>query len=369
MNEHRKHRKKTTPKGDLLKTLIGSKAIIDEHGDGSQKSKTTNKPTSSTHMIHTLLRSLNKIPEKEQQQIQRFIDFIDIVDSLEYQASSIDYSNQHKTLFGLHHQLPIEDIYEYFKNPKHTGFEILSEEQLQRKNIQKPLKQYWKKWQETQSRKELSQSQEKNLQQSFNNFAQLDPKRWLSFNGHRFTVLFDDEVKYGPQAAAYNKSGTIKLGVDKETKEPYLYIFNPFEEFTRSIGGIEPDGHFIHKKNINKEMLQKVLNEFGYTNDYILTKSPKKQARKDAIHYIEKNEPLPLLDIKNIKIGEIFTGIIKNSNNRMTHISLGRNVSWVIKQNEKNTDLKKWEKIQVKVIDVSTTRKDNKIQIELEQVA
>jgi len=364
-----KNTEKTTPKGDILKTLIGSKAIIDEHGDGSPKSEATNRPTSSTHIIHTLLRSLNKIPGNEKQQMQRFVDFIDIVDSLEYQASGVDYENQHKTLFGLHHQLPIEEIYNYFKNPKHTGFEILSDDQLKNKTIQKTYRKRWKKMEEVQSRKNLSKDQEKKLQESYKDLAKIDPKRWLSFNGHRFTVIFDDEVEYGPQAASYSWSGVIKIGIDKETKQPYLYIFNPFEEFTRSIGGIKPDGHFLHKKNINKETLQKVLNEFGYTNDYILTKLPKKLVRKDTMKYIEKHEPLPTLDIKKIKIGEVLTGIIKNSNNNMIHIRLWENVSWVIKKNEETKKLEKWEKIKVKVIHISKSADNEKIYIELKQVA
>lgn len=360
---------KITPKGDLLKTLIGSKAIIDEHGDGSPKSKTTKRPTSSTHMIHTLLRSLNKIPGKEKEQIQRFVDFVDIVDSLEYQASGINYSNQHKTIFGLHHQLPIEEVYKYFENPKHTGFEILSDDQLKSRNIKKTYRKNWRKIEEIQSRKGLAKDQEQKLNKSVEDFAQLDPKRWLSFNGHRFTVLFDKEVEYWPQAAAYNNSGIIKLGVDKETKEPYLYIFNPFEEFTRSIGGIQADGHFIHKKNIDKETLQKVLNEFGYTNDYIFTKLPKKLVRKETMTYIEKNKALPAIDIKKLKIGEVLTGIIKNSNDRMIHIKLWNNVSGVIKKNETTIIPKKWEKINVKVINISASKNDDKTYIELEQIA
>jgi hypothetical protein len=84
-----------------------------------------------------MLKSLNKIQKKEKEQIQRFVDFVDIVDGYEYQASGIDYENQHKTIFGLHHQLPIEDIYKYFANPKHTGFEILSEDDLNKNFINK----------------------------------------------------------------------------------------------------------------------------------------------------------------------------------------------------------------------------------------
>ncbi len=360
---------KITPKGDILKTLIGSKAIVDEHGDGSPKSKTTNRPTSSTHIIHTILRSLNKISGKEKQQIQRFVDFIDIVDSLEYQASSIDYQNQHKTLFGLHHQLSIEEIYDYFKTPQNKGFEIISDEELKNKTIQKTFRKNWKKTKKKVSRKELSDEQEKNLKESNKELIKIEPKRWLSFNGHKFTVVYDDEVKYGPQAAAYRWSGVIKIGKDRDTNQPYLYIFNPFEEFTRSIGGIEPDGHFLHKKNITKETLQKVLNEFGYTNDYIYTKLPKKWVKKDAMKYIEEYTPLPELDIKKLKIGEIVTGVIKNSTKNMIHISLWKKISWVIKKTKDTKELKKWEKITVKIIDISKSADNEKIQIELEQVA
>jgi hypothetical protein len=65
------------------------------------------------------------------------MNFVDIVDSLDYQASGIDYGNSYRTLFGLYRNLRIEDIYKYFEDPKHTGFEILPDEFLTKHNIKK----------------------------------------------------------------------------------------------------------------------------------------------------------------------------------------------------------------------------------------
>jgi hypothetical protein len=53
----------------------------------------------------------------------------------------------------------------------------------------------------------------------------------------------------------------------------------------------------------------------------------------------------------------------------MIHIRLWENVSWVIKKTEEMPDPQKWEKIKVKVIHISKSADNEKIHIELKQVA
>ncbi len=350
-------------KGKIHKTLIGSKLILDEHGDKSKKAKIIHRPTSSTHIIHTLLRSLKKIPPQERQQIQRFVNFVDIADSMEYQTWWIDYKNLHKTVFGLHHQLPIEEIYAYFKNPKNTWFELLSDKELEKRTIKKMTR----KWQETKTRKQLSDSHKKRLEENQKKYTKISG-RGLMLNNTRYTVTFDDELLYPAQVGAYYQNGICKIGINKETKQPYLYIFNPFEEFTQPIAGIIPEWHFIHKENIDKKTLKEVIKVFSTTNDYIFTKEDKNQTEKDMIAYIEKNTPLPELDVKKLKIGQIMTWIINNVNKGKVFIKLGKNISGVLPVDNEEDSMPKWKKIKVQITKI-TQKEENKFHIELKQVA
>lgn len=366
-----------TIKGKIHKTLIWSKAIFDEHPDDSKEAQRTNRPTSSTHMLHTILRSLNKIHPKEKQQIQRFVDFIDIIDGLWYQTSRIDYENNHRTLFGLHHSIPIEDIYKYFVDPTHTGFEILSDKELEKHTFKKTYKRKGKITTESMTWKNISNKEKENMEKDMKHHEQTKD-RWLRFNDTRFIAVFDDEFMNAPKIMAHHHEGIFKIGIDKDTQEPYLYIFDPFQEFKKPIAGITPNGHFIHKKNIDRKTLENVLKEFSHTDDYLLTKAPKNQTKKMIIEYFdtiekqhskekEKNE-LPTIDIKKLKIGQILEGFVRNVRNDKVFIKLGEQISGVIETEKKETTIQAGEKIKVKITKIEQTDNE-KTHIYLKKIA
>ena len=62
--------------------------------------------------------------------MKRFVNFVDKVDSQYYQFVGADKKVNYKTVFGLHEKIKIRNIYKYFEKPGHTGFEVLSEKEL-----------------------------------------------------------------------------------------------------------------------------------------------------------------------------------------------------------------------------------------------
>lgn len=62
--------------------------------------------------------------------MKRFVDFVDKADSMHYQFSGIDEKSNNRTLFDLHRNIPIKNIYDYFEDEKHTGFEVLDDKKL-----------------------------------------------------------------------------------------------------------------------------------------------------------------------------------------------------------------------------------------------
>jgi len=177
--------KKTDQGKTKNKSLINSQVIVSEHSDLSEESKKAERPTSSAHMIYYMLDKIGQLklenkknlPEKEEERLQkkfkeqlhRFMNFVDIVDSLDYQASGIDYANSYRTLFGLYRNLRIEDVYKYFEDPQHTGFEILSDNFLTSHSIKKHSRENKTSITEELSLKQISEKQkervEKNIEQ------------------------------------------------------------------------------------------------------------------------------------------------------------------------------------------------------------
>lgn len=125
-------------------------------------------------MIYYMLDQLGQISDNHKKQLQRFINFVDIIDSLDYQASGIDYPNSYRTLFGLYRNLKIEEIYKYFENPAHTGFELLSDDFL----IKHTTKKYNKetKIMEDISLKKISENQKKRIEKNMEQITETQKK-------------------------------------------------------------------------------------------------------------------------------------------------------------------------------------------------
>lgn len=121
-----------------------------------------------------MLDQLGQISDNHKKQLQRFINFVDIIDSLDYQASGIDYPNSYRTLFGLYRNLKIEEIYKYFENPAHTGFELLSDDFL----IKHTTKKYNKetKIMEDISLKKISENQKKRIEKNMEQITETQKK-------------------------------------------------------------------------------------------------------------------------------------------------------------------------------------------------
>ncbi|MEI6672820.1 MAG: hypothetical protein WCL02_05870 [bacterium] len=77
-----------------------------------------------------MLNELDVINPKYADQIKRFVDFVDKADSKHYQFNGKDIEAKNRTLFSLHRDIPIKNIYKYFEDKQHTGFEVLSDKEL-----------------------------------------------------------------------------------------------------------------------------------------------------------------------------------------------------------------------------------------------
>jgi hypothetical protein len=51
---------------------------------------------------------------------------------MDYQISGIDYKHNYETLFGLYRTMDIKDVFDYFQDPNHNGFEKLPERYMKK---------------------------------------------------------------------------------------------------------------------------------------------------------------------------------------------------------------------------------------------
>ncbi|HBB04077.1 TPA: hypothetical protein DCZ39_04240 [Patescibacteria group bacterium] len=99
----------------------------------------------------------------------------------------------HKTLFGLHRKIQIHNIYEYFENPKHTGLEVLNEEELKKLNLK-------------------NDNQKEENERKMTEREELDKKgRFGNFNNERFIFALGKEFNGGQQMAAAMGVGYFKI--------------------------------------------------------------------------------------------------------------------------------------------------------------
>lgn len=349
---------KRTNEGKITnKSLFGSEVILSEHSDLSPESKKTERPTSSTHMIYYMLDQLGQLPKENKEQLKRFINFVDIVDSLDYQANGIDYENSYKTLFGLYDNIRIEDIYKYFEDPRHTGFEILSDKFLESNHS----KRYWKK---EETLKEIS---ERHLERITKNIEQVNEaqKKWQfgKFDDEMFIIALDNEMPDWPRVTSHYNYWLLKIFPSGD-----FYMFSP-RLLPKKILDFDTDGHFLTIRNISKENLEKLLEIFDFNPRYTQgikekvmeyrEKTAKLQIGKakekeDNGDQMKKNiDALEDLTIKELKEKGTITGIINSVQNKNIHINLTPTITGMIKSETKEKTLSAGEKIKVNIKNIT----------------
>jgi len=129
------------------------------------------------------------ISKEELPQMKRFIYFVDAVDSMDYQISSIDYPNNYQTLFGLYRKMDIADIYTYFKNPEHSGFEKISPEYMNSIKIKNNNGT-------TSTLKKFSEDHHQRIEKNIERFKKLQQeKKEFMFKNQKYIVDLKGEIE------------------------------------------------------------------------------------------------------------------------------------------------------------------------------
>lgn len=356
-------------KGKESISLFNALAIIDEHDkkiwESFIKPKNITKPTSSTHIIYEILKELDIINKKYEDQIKRFVDFVDKADSKHYQFNGIDVEAKNRTLFSLHRNIGIEKIYNYFEDPKHTGFEVLKDEELAKlwiKNIEKHE-------QENNEKIEVL----KNLEKQW---------RFGNLNGEKFIFAKGSEFSGGQIVTSYMNSWLFQI-----FKSGDLYMYHP-SGLPSKISGFDTDGHFLIIKKIGLKDLEEILNKFDFwrdaekeiketflnyrkelmkTEEEETEKNKEKENQKDQmknnIDALEdltikelkekelkgKEEGLKEKELKELKEKIKITGVINSIQNKNIHINLTPTITGMIKNETKEKTLMVGEKIEVNI--------------------
>ncbi len=330
------------------KDIIKRKTIMSEHVDGSDKAMLTERPNSTTQMIYKIAKELWVIDESELPQIQRFVNFVNTVDSMDYQLSRIDYPNNYKTLLGLYRNMHMNDIFEYFKNPEHTGFETLPDRYLQKTSAIK--EKYGKK--EKITLKQASENQMKRIETNEKRFnTTKEEKKVLEFMGTPFIVDIDKRPEYqimdGPQIAGYHKYGYFTIKPERWN----LYIYSP-KKFPPEIEWFRTDGHFLTIDFPTPEILEKLFERFEL-EDWDETKSSLKQDIIERLKYIREKpatpeevtsrcQLLPELTQKDLKAGKKFSGVINFISGRLAFVTLDKDEKFRVMINADRETMKKY---------------------------
>ncbi|MFA6255979.1 MAG: hypothetical protein WC606_02235 [Candidatus Absconditabacterales bacterium] len=354
-----------THKGKSYNSLFNALAIADEH-DKSDGAKNIAKPASSTHIIFDLLDELGVLHPKFKDQIQRFVDFVDKADSKHYQFAGADREVSHKTLFGLHRKVPIDNIYKYFETPGRTGFEVLSEEELKKLEI--------KNGHETQQKENERKENEANVL--------LAKGRFSRFNNEGFIFALGKELSGGQQISA----GIGGYGIFQIFESGDLYMYSPTPLPPR-ICGFSTENHFLIIKKIKQEDLKKIIDifEFGrdaekglkenfmkYREDQI-KKEQEKIDQKQKSEDEKKANQATLFSTENnnyFELGKEYNGMINSIQNKVAYVTLNKEgtINGRIKVEDKQA-LKKYavgDVVKVKI--ESNVVEDNKLKISLSLV-
>ena len=346
---------------ETMISLFNTLAIVDEHHNKLEWAKNITKPTSSTHIIHTLLKQLDVLNPKFKDQIQRFVDFVDKADSQYYQFVGADYKNSHKTIFGMHRQLPIKTIYKYFEDPQHTGFEVLSEKELLQWGI-----------------KEQSEKVKKLLKNKREEYEDLEAKwRFGKFNNTKFIFALNQELNGWQQVSAWmGESGVFKLWNTGD-----IYMYSP-KILPKQIAGKSTDGHFLNIKEVSVEDLQNILDQFEFGKDAQPgLKEHFIQARKDQLQQtklpaqtktispeVSKDiQSLPALSLTQLHKDKKYEGIINSINGKHIYVNLSPEIVGKIIEPKKDKTLYVGQKIKVAIKEI--TNNGEKTYIALEKTA
>lgn len=339
-----------------------NKLTIDEHSDWSIDAKFAKRPTSSTHMIYNILKKLWSFDHKSIPQIDRFVSFVDMVDSMDYQINGIDYTNSYKTFFGLYGNLKIEDIYNYFEDPKHTGLEFLDESFLKKHSAQTvygPNKSTKNK-----TLKDASEELKSKIDENLSKFEKLKSEwKILEFKGQKYIVDFENVFKGrdGPKVSQYNGFWLFKIYQNWD-----LYIYSP-KKFPHKVAWFVPnDDHFLIIKWIQKDQINNILQEFAFSEAVInglienyfvkpeIVSVPKFN-KINAFSNIDFSD-LPELSIDKLKEKErSYDVVINNIQGKLIFVTFDREnkVNWIFHRDQIEKEIfdsiKKWDKISVKI--------------------
>lgn len=352
---------KVTWKNSKWQEIRETKKIISEHTDASDEAILTNRPSSTTQMIFKIAKELWIINKEQLPQIERFVNFVNTVDSMDYQISSIDYKHNYQTLFGLYRKMSIQNVFDYFKDPEHNGFEKLPKWYMEKtKTITKDGKISNK------SLQEISESHKERIEKNIDNFEKIKKAgKELSYGNTKFIVDIEkkpeDQIQDGPQTAGYHGYGFFNI----KSERGNIYIYSP-KKFPAMIEWFSTDGHFLIINNPTSEDLERLLEKFNTTDTSLKTdiinhlKSIQKKNEKPLNNQdiSSRCKILPKLTKKELKIGKTYTGVINSDiQNKLAYVTLDQEetIKWRIKVEDKNElkKYKKWDIIKVKIEEIA----------------
>lgn len=351
------------------KKIIKRKKIASEHTDKSDEALLHNRPSSTTQIIFKIFKELWAIKkeeswannekeswannEKELEHIERFVNFVNTVDSMDYQISGIDYKHNYQTVFGLYRAMNIQDVFDYFKDPKHNGFEILPEQYMKKTKANMRNGEHSEK-----TLQEVSEKHKSRIEKNMNNFDKLQKagKELAYKHDTKFIVDIEekteDQIQDGPQTAGYYGYGFFNI----KPQRGNLYMYNPkkmppmVEWFPT-----ESNGHFLIINTPTVDDIKKLFETFYTPNEELKNSIIKRlesiQARKEEPISNEDittrcNKMLPVLTTKELKAGKTYTAVINNDiQNKIAYVTLDNweTIRWRIKVADKN-ELKSYKK-------------------------
>ncbi len=354
-------------KGKEYVSLFNALAVLDEHDKKIWTnyiitSKNIIKPTSSTHIMYELFKELDGINPKYANQIKRFVDFVDKTDSKYYQFSGKDLQAENHTLFSLHKAIPIQKIYNYFKDDTHTGFEVLSKSELVELWVEDIKIHEKKQWEKIEILKALEKQW-----------------RFWNLNGKKFIFAKWQEFNGGQSISSHLYSWLFQIFQSGD-----LYIYHP-EKLPSKICGFATDGHFLIIKKIAVADLEMILNTFKFGEDSErgikesflkyrkeIMEEDKREKEKKEIEITQKNNiqknlnQLPELTMNDLKQGKIYIGIINNVQWKNIFVNISPTIAGLIKTETKSKELVKGETIKVKIN--TMVEENGKLRLNLEQV-
>jgi hypothetical protein len=130
---------------------------------------------------------------------------------MDYQISGIDYKHNYQTLFGLYRTMDIKDVFDYFQDPNHNGFEKLPERYMKKtKTITNDGEKNNKTLQE------ISEKNKDKIEKNISNFEKMkEAGKELTYKGKKFIVdieeKMENQLQYGPQTAGYYEYGFFNI--------------------------------------------------------------------------------------------------------------------------------------------------------------